>query len=202
MKLGILITTYQKPDGTTPSLLNRALKSIESQTHEDYIIIVVGDNYENNEELNSICQSFNFKGNILVSNLPYAKERDRYPIGSREWWASGGVNARNQGIDICLNEGVDYICHLDHDDYWHPQHLEVINHTIEVTKKTAVVINTCSTYFNSYLPKTKLTNEIIPSNIQPGTLIHSSAFFEINRICRFVLTVFIEPPFDIDCSSI
>ncbi len=66
------------------------------------------------------------------------------------------------------------MCHLDHDDYWHPQHLEVINYTIEITKDP-VVINTCSTYFNSHLPNIELTNEIIPSKIKPGTIIHSSA---------------------------
>jgi hypothetical protein len=56
------------------------------------------------------------------------------------------------GIDIGLELGLEYICHLDHDDYWHPQHLEIINYTIENTQD-ASFINTCSTYFDSYLPE-------------------------------------------------
>lgn len=181
MKLGIVITTYQKPDGTTPSLLSRALKSIEDQSHEDYTLVVIGDNYENIKEFESIHQSFNFKGDIIISNLPYAKEREKYPMGSKELWASGGVNARNEGVNICLDKGLEYICHLDHDDYWHPQHLEIINHTLELTRD-AVVVNTCSTYFNSYLPNVKLNNEITPSDIKPGALIHSAVCINHRKI--------------------
>jgi len=174
MKLGILITTYQKPDGTTPIILKRALDSVKNQTYQDYILVVVGDRYDDDIEFQQICNSIGLNDKIICVNLPYAKEREKYPIGSKELWASGGVNARNEGISICLDSGIEYICHLDHDDYWHPQHLEVINYTIEITKDP-VVINTCSTYFNSHLPNIELTNEIIPSKIKPGTIIHSSA---------------------------
>ena len=174
MKLGIIITTYQKPDGTTPAILKRALDSVKDQTYQDYVLVVIGDRYDDDVEFQHICNSIGLNDKIICVNLPHAKEREKYPIGSRELWASGGVNARNEGINICLNEGLEYICHLDHDDYWHPQHLEVINYTIEITKDP-VIINTCSTYFNSHLPNTELTNEITPSEIKPGTIIHSSA---------------------------
>jgi acetyltransferase-like isoleucine patch superfamily enzyme len=107
-------------------------------------------------------------------NLLNAKEREKYAAGTKELWSAGGVNARNRGIDICIESGVEYVCHLDHDDFWHPQHLEVINHAIELTQD-AVVVNTCSTYFNSHLPNIELTNEITPSQVEPGSLIHSAA---------------------------
>lgn len=174
MKLGILITTYQKLDGSTPSLLKRAIDSIKNQTHQDYTLIIIGDKYEDNNEFESICNDKDLEGKIRYINLPQAKERDKYPIGSKELWSAGGVNARNIGIDICLESDIDYVCHLDHDDYWHPQHLEVINHTIETTQN-ASVIHTCSTYFNSYLPPVELTNEIQSTEIKSGGLIHSSA---------------------------
>ena len=35
MKLGILIATYQKSDGSTPFLLKRAIESIKNQSHQD-----------------------------------------------------------------------------------------------------------------------------------------------------------------------
>lgn len=181
MKLGVVITTYQKPDGTTPILLKRALDSIKNQSYQDYILVVIGDKYEDNSELESICNLFNFGDKLVLKNLPYAKERDKYPMGSKELWSAGGVNARNTGIDICQELGINYICHLDHDDYWHPQHLEIINHSLNLTQD-AVIINTCSTYFNSHLPGIKLTNEITPSTIKPGALIHSSACIDFNKI--------------------
>ena len=173
MKLGIVIATYQKLDGSTPSLLKRAIESIKNQTHQDYTLIIVGDKYEDNVEFESICNDKDLEGKINYINLPNAKEREKYPIGSKELWSAGGVNARNCGIDLGLELGLTYICHLDHDDYWHPQHLEVINYTIEKTKD-ASFINTCSTYFGSYLPSIELTNEIIPSQVKPGWCIHSS----------------------------
>jgi acetyltransferase-like isoleucine patch superfamily enzyme len=175
MKLGIVIATYQKLDGSTPSFLRRAIESIKNQTHKDYTLIIIGDKYENNDEFESICNDKDLKDKIVYKNLPYAKEREKYPLGSKELWSAGGVNARNYGIDLSLELGLDYICHLDHDDYWHPQHLEVINYAIEETKD-ASFINTCSTYFNLHLPKIKITNEVILSHehIKPGNLVPSS----------------------------
>jgi acetyltransferase-like isoleucine patch superfamily enzyme len=181
MKLGIVIATYQRLDGSTPSLLKRAIDSIKEQTHQDYTLIVIGDKYENNDEFKSICNDKDLEGKIHYVNLPYAKEREKYSIGSKELWSAGGVNARNCGIDLGLELGLTYICHLDHDDYWHPQHLEVINYTIEETKDAAFV-NTCSTYFESYLPRIELTNEVMPSQVAPGGFIHSSVCINHKQI--------------------
>jgi glycosyltransferase involved in cell wall biosynthesis len=181
MKLGIVIATYQRLDGSTPSLLKRAIDSIKNQTHQDYTLIVIGDKYEDNNEFERVCKESKLNDKIIYINLPHAKERDKYPIGSQELWSAGGVNARNYGVEIGLREGLSYICHLDHDDYWHPQHLELINFTINTTGD-ASFINTCSTYFDSHLPRIELTNEIIPSQVEPGNLIHSSVCINYNQI--------------------
>lgn len=173
MKLGIVIATYQRFDGSTPALLKRAIESVKNQTHQDYTLIVIGDKYEDNNEFENICKDADLKDKIVYENLPYAKEREKYPMGSQELWSSGGVNARNYGIELGLKLGLTYICHLDHDDYWHPQHLEIINYTIEETGD-ASFINTCSTYFNSHLPAVEITNEVIPSQVKPGGFVHSS----------------------------
>lgn len=181
MKLGIVIATYQRLDNSTSSLLKRAIESIKSQSHQDYILIVIGDKYEDNNEFESICNDKDLKEKIHYVNLPNAKEREKYSIGSEELWSAGGVNARNYGIDLGLELGLSYICHLDHDDYWHPQHLEIINFTIEETKD-ASFINTCSTYFDSYLPRIELTNEVMPSQLKPGNFIHSSVCINYKKI--------------------
>jgi virginiamycin A acetyltransferase len=174
MKLGILITTYQKLDSSTPEILKRAIDSIKNQTYQDYTLIIIGDKYEDNNEFETICSNAGLGDKLIFKNLPYAKEREKYPLGSKELWSSGGVNARNYGVDLGLELGLEYICHLDHDDYYHPQHLEIINYAIEATQD-ASVIHTCSTYFNSYLPAVELTDEIQLTEIKPGGLIHSSA---------------------------
>lgn len=173
MKIGIIIATYQKPDGTTPQLLQRAIDSVKNQTHEDYLLIVVGDKYEDNAEFEIICNDANLGDRITYTNLPQAVEREKYTMGTKELWSAGGVTAYNHGIDLALELELTYICHLDHDDYWHPQHLEIINHTIEKTGD-ASFINTCSTYFNTHLPSVELTNQIEPSQVTPGNLVHSS----------------------------
>jgi glycosyltransferase involved in cell wall biosynthesis len=182
MKFGIIIATYQRLDGTTPFLLTRAINSIKQQTYQNYKLIIIGDRYENNDEFEKICND-NLDIDISYFNLPIAKERDRYPIGSKELWCAGGVNARNTGIDILLNLDVNYICHLDHDDYWHPTHLEQINRVLTTVDNNASFIYSCSTYFDRYLPNgIELNNSIINSSPRPGDIIHSSVCINYKNI--------------------
>jgi virginiamycin A acetyltransferase len=181
MKLGISIPTYQRTDGKTPQLLRRAIESIKNQTYQDFVVIIIGDKYEDNIEFEQLCNSFELGEKLIYKNLPQAKEREKYPLGSKELWSAGGVFARNFGIDLGLELGLEYICALDHDDYWHPQHLEIINHVIESVPGVAFV-NTCSTYFNTHLPGVELTDQIIPSTIKPGGCIHSSVCINHKKI--------------------
>jgi glycosyltransferase involved in cell wall biosynthesis len=191
MKLGIVIATYQRTDGLTPQLLKRAIESVKSQTYQDYTLIIVGDNYEDNIEFGSICHSSGLGDSLVFKNLPYAKERKKYPLGSKELWCSGGVNAYNNGISIGLELGLEYICHLDHDDYWHPQHLELINHTIETTDNPAFVY-TCGTYYSSYLPNVPLNNQIIETPPVPCKTIHSSVCINHSQIPLLYRDVYAE----------
>jgi glycosyltransferase involved in cell wall biosynthesis len=77
MKIGIVITTYQKSDGSTPTLLQRAIDSIKKQTHQDYTLIVIGDKYDDNDEFKNICNNTGLGDKIVFENLPYAKEREK-----------------------------------------------------------------------------------------------------------------------------
>ena len=120
MKLSILIPTYMRKDGPTPKYLTRSLDSVFNQTHQDFKIYLIGDKYENEEEVKNILSKYDSE-KIFFKNLDVAKERDSY---TNKWaiWSYGGVNALNVGIDISLSEGNNYICHLDHDDYWENNH--------------------------------------------------------------------------------
>jgi|688.fasta_scaffold243017_3 glycosyltransferase involved in cell wall biosynthesis len=130
MKLAILIPTYKRKG--QPLYLKRALDSIFNQTHQDFIVYVIGDKYEDDKEFTEICSSYD-QSKIYFENLPEAKERDRYGKG---WslWSYGGVNATNHAIRKALDDGHSWIAHLDHDDVWMPNHLEVIHKCIEETQ--------------------------------------------------------------------
>jgi glycosyltransferase involved in cell wall biosynthesis len=156
MKIAVVIATYQRPDGKTPSYLIRALRSIEAQVFKDYKVYVIGDDYANNEEFYDICGLFSF---VKAYNVPLAPERSLYPFGDYRLFCSGGVGASQRGIVHALYDGYEYICHLDHDDWWNPDHLESINAILE--DKNPLFACTISTYCESYLPKLEVTNQVL-----------------------------------------
>lgn len=135
-KFAIVIATYQRKDGSTLELITRCLESISKQTHNTYKVFLIGDRYENQEEFKNLGKGLIDPKKIHRLNLPVAKERDKYktPNLKRVLWSYGGCNASNTGIDLALKEGYEYICRLDHDDYWGPDHLKNFNECIEKHK--------------------------------------------------------------------
>jgi glycosyltransferase involved in cell wall biosynthesis len=181
MKIGIVIPTYQKKNGTTPSILTRALNSIKNQTYTDYRVFLIGDKYDNNEEFIHLASSIIDIDKIYYENLSTAVEREKYPIGSHQLWCAGGVNATNWGIEKSISQGINCICHLDHDDYWDSTHLEVINNVLE--GRDAAFVYTCSTYMNNgILPKINTNGNVQISDPTPEKLIHSSICIDFSKI--------------------
>jgi hypothetical protein len=181
MKIGIVIPTYQKQNETTPSLLTRALNSIKTQTHTDYKVFLIGDRYENDNEFVELATSIIDNDKIHYENLSVAIEREKYLIGSSQLWCAGGVNATNWGIEKSISEGINNICHLDHDDYWDSTHLEVINKVLE--ERDAAFVYTCSTYINKgIMPNVNINGDIQVSVPVPEKLIHSSVCIDFNKI--------------------
>jgi glycosyltransferase involved in cell wall biosynthesis len=131
-KLGIVISTYQRPDGKTPELLTRTLNCVLSQTYQDWKLFLIGDKYEDNNEFEQLC-SLIPEDKILYLNSPIAAERERYPNGGRNLWHSGGATSVTLGIELAVNSGYDYVCHLDHDEIWKENHLEVLAKGIKDT---------------------------------------------------------------------
>ena len=68
IKFSIVITTYQRNDGTTPKVLKRALDSVFNQDYDNFKIYVIGDKYDNNSEFESIFQEYP-KDKIYYENL-------------------------------------------------------------------------------------------------------------------------------------
>ena len=104
MKIGIIIPTYNRKNNSTNQLLKRALESIKNQTHQDYVVFLVGDKYDDVDEFNKLATSIIPKDKIIYENLDKAVEREKYlDVNMTALWCSGGVNATNHGLDIAKN---------------------------------------------------------------------------------------------------
>lgn len=142
MKIGIVTPTYRKLNGSTYEHLKRTLESVKNQTHQDYKLFLIGDNYTDNEEFMELSKIIS-EDKIYVENLPVAVEREKY--SGRDLWCCGGLNAEKIGIKQAQSEGYNYICMLDHDDVFLENHLEVISECIEKTG-TNFVTTKCGSY--------------------------------------------------------
>lgn len=112
MKFSIITPTYNRAH-----TLERAIKSILNQTHQDYEMIIVDDG--------SIDNTFDIIQKYLHDI------RIRY-IGPNE---NGGVNvARNIGLES-VSEDCDWITFLDSDDEFYPDSLEKMKTSIENNPK-------------------------------------------------------------------
>jgi glycosyltransferase involved in cell wall biosynthesis len=180
MKIAIVIPTYNRKDGKSEIVIERALNSVFSQTHKDFKVYVIGDKYEDDEKLINIINKYDSE-KIVYHNLEIAKERDFYD-NKMALWSYGGVNARNYSIELVLKDGYEYICPLDHDDWFLPNHLEEINKCIEITKSDWVC--TKSTYMSSTITLPRIVSEdiYIPFLPKSSQLIHSSVCMNFKKI--------------------
>jgi predicted O-methyltransferase YrrM len=180
-KIGIIIPTYYRKDNLTNEYLTRALTSVKNQTYQNYKLFLIGDRYENIDEFNHISNSIIDKEKIYSENLKFAEERDVYKDNKWALWSYGGVYANNYGINLALNDNINYICHLDHDDYWSPTHLENI---VEVINNTSSpFICAISKYMvNFFLPKINSNDPIVKFIPECTKLIHSSTCINFNEI--------------------
>jgi len=170
MKFGIVISTYKRRDGKTLFYLNRALESILKQTYGNYKVFLIGDKYEDDAEFKQFGKQFNLS-NFYSENLPVAVERDKY-TDKKILWCSGGCNASNYGIDLALRDDIDYICRLDHDDWWENSHLENFKSVIDTYN--ADWICSKSTHIKGILPNINSKDHIIEFKPAPCKLVKSS----------------------------
>jgi len=174
----IVITTYQRKDGNTPKYLKRALQSIFDQDYHLFKIYVIGDKYENNEEFESIFNEFP-KDKIYFENLPIAHERDKYTDKTLVW-KYAGCFANNYGINKSISDGYEYVCHLDHDDEWYPNHLSSLNDAI--IKTNSLWLCTKSEYVGGKILPNIDGEGLIPFLPVPQGLIHSSTCINFKKI--------------------
>jgi hypothetical protein len=178
-KFAIVIPTYQRADGRSPMLVNRALQSILEQSHKDFKVYLIGDKYENKKEFAKFGVGFN-KENFYSINLPESGERHRYENNKRLLWFYGGIMASNYGINLALEEGLTYICRLDHDDYWKSSHLKNFDDLIK--KNNADWMCTRAVNLNTTLPSTEESKKYISFLPHRGGLIQSATCINQKKI--------------------
>jgi glycosyltransferase involved in cell wall biosynthesis len=162
MRIAILITTYYRPDNRSYFYLDRALNSVRDQSHKDYQVYLIGDDYTNKGQFQKIAKKFNVKS----LNLPESIERGKYKFGTYPLFCAGGLTPALKGIEMAMTDDYEYVCHLDHDDWWEYNHLEYINEVIE--RHRPLFICTLSTYFGAILPSYEPSNEVIQYITYPG----------------------------------
>lgn len=100
IKLSVVIPLFNKEKS-----ISRAIDSVFKQTFKNFELIIVNDGSTDN--------SLYFVEKIKDERIKIINKKN------------GGVSsARNVGIE---NAHTEWICFLDADDYWTPNHLEVIN---------------------------------------------------------------------------
>lgn len=195
-KFIIIMATYYRKNGKTLMYLNNSLNSIFEQKCENWDLIIVGDKYEPYEELQQIVDNFktkldsNNKNNkiILINN----QEVERDHIKNKSiLWNCAGANSMNKGLEIARILGYKYYLHLDDDDSWLPNHIEIINNVYEKFE-SCIFVNTLSTYEKNYLPIEKVDKNVYPNNLlpKPRGMIHSSFSFRIDIITFNYFTSF------------
>jgi glycosyltransferase involved in cell wall biosynthesis len=156
MKIGIIIPTYQTEKA--PFYLKRAFDSIKAQTHQAWKVFLVGDRYEDNSEFEQLARMMP-PDKITAYNRIGETERDIYPGGpgrqNYKLWCTGGIRARNAMIEIARKEGYNRLCSLDHDDYWTPDHLQLINEVFEQEDYLIVAAMSKHWHLDIVLPKIK-----------------------------------------------
>jgi len=180
MKFGVVIPTYYKKDGSTKDFLEKTIQSVVDQTYTDWKLFIVGDDYTHPEELVELTKHIP-PDKLRIENLPVSIERSKYK--GRELWLCSGCNPSNQGIKLLEEEGINYYCHLDHEDIWTPQHLEYHNNvylkypevSFVYTKAHFVREGNC---FPADLVDDKMNN--LPP--RGRHVVHSSISFNINII--------------------
>lgn len=183
MTLGVTIHTYQRADGQTPKLLTRAIQSIVNQSYQNFKIFIVGDKYEDNEEFENIMRFFGIGDKLVYENLSFAHERDKYlGIHNVALWNCGGANALNHANNLARSYGITKVCHLDHDDVWLPNHLELISKAIS-EKGNPAFIHTLSQYLsNPVFPQMIWDGKVIEHYPSYCNLIHSSVYYDLEQI--------------------
>ena len=188
IKFAIVMATFNRKNGKTPTYLKRAIESIIKQKHKHWDIILVGDKFEPEHIVTDIVNSYkNDLGDNKIIYLNNQKVERDYIFNKYNLWKCAGATSMNMGLKYARENNYKYYCHLDDDDYWSDTHL------LELAKiynnyPNCIFSNTQSTYTNSFLPREKF--DLYENNRMPlsENTIHSSISFRIDILGTYYTT--------------
>ena len=112
--VSVCVPTYNRGE----LLIERAVKSILSESYSNLELIVVGDHCtDNTVELISQIKD----PRLRFHNLPSRKRN--YPQTVENHWLVGGSIATNKAMELATGK---WLARLDDDDTWSPDHIEVL----------------------------------------------------------------------------
>jgi len=114
IKFGIVIATHKISDGgaqtgrqkfmNTPSLLKDSLGCIKNQKYDNYVVYLVGDKYDGDDEIKTVMNEMIPKGKLKYHNLSTPGERDK-GFTKQQFRYTAGCGAVNKGIQMAKKDG-------------------------------------------------------------------------------------------------
>lgn len=179
MKFAVYITTYQKPNGESIPLVMRALKSIENQTYKNYSLYVICDAYSDQAQIEYIKAEVESKKGYFF-NIKESYGLTHYRNDLKKRWSTGGLNATTHAIEKILSDGLDWVCKLDHDDIWKPNHLQVMYERLSKANNDVVFAISRGKFGKKILPVEKYA--INDYHLNRGAFFHSSTCINFSKI--------------------
>jgi dTDP-4-amino-4,6-dideoxygalactose transaminase len=181
IRFAIVIPTYYRANGSTKRYIKRSFNSILNQTHKNWILYLIGDLYEKEDEFESF-KTLIPEGKIKMFNQNDPERNHIIDPDKRKLWSIAGATAVNIGLNLARKDGIKYYVHLDDDDYWNDNHLESLA-LAYATYPKCIFACTYSHYIGgSLLPYGNFKFE--ENNFLPhgSGLIHSAASFRCDII--------------------
>lgn len=179
---GILVKSYKRKNGSSPEYVKRCFDSIMNQTYKNFKVFFIGDKYEDEQEFQNLC-SLIPEEKIIAVNLPVAAERDDPRLTGRALWCSAGANAAKFGMNLMKENNIFHHCRLDDDDYWLPNHLQLINSGYTMFPES-VYVYTNALHLGRTFPLENVSPLLAYDNLppRPEKVIQSSVSWRLDKI--------------------
>jgi flagellar biosynthesis GTPase FlhF len=183
----IVMPTYYRKNGTSKNNHREVSEMLKKQTYTNWKIFMMGDDYEKDEEFNENITFFP-SDKIYAENIKGCSyRRDVFTI-DRNKWCNGGLAALHQGIVKAIDCGYSYYVHLDDDDRWTDNHLQLLADTIKEFPN-ADFLNTCSTLGRIILPKTGQYVKLYYNNVYPtgNDIVHATWCLNLKTLANVTI---------------
>jgi hypothetical protein len=133
----VAMATYRRPSYRSPNNISAVFEMLKVQTCQDFALYIVGDFYEPFVELQDMVAAAGFTVPVTVENLPEPGERGKPGMTGANLWMIGGSAAMTRGLQLAVAAGHPWVLHLDDDERWHPQRIQLLRSLLRVSPGAA-----------------------------------------------------------------